>query len=245
MEEIMRQTIVTDWHTHILPGIDDGSRDTDESLAMLRSSALQGVSAVVLTPHFYPQNESPGRFLERRNDAWIRLEQAIAKQSGEGVDLPVRILGAEVYYFDELGGLDAEELSALCIGDTRILMVEMPSDTWSHRVFDCLEKLIFQRNVRPLIAHIDRYYKAVKDTESLDALIGEGLLVQLNTGALNGLMPRRKAFQWMRAGRVHRIGSDCHNMKDRKPELSEALALVRKQFGEDALAMYFAGAESK
>ena len=239
----MRQMIVTDWHTHILPGLDDGSRDPEESIAMLQSSAAQGVSAVVLTPHFYPQNESPGRFLERREAARFRLEKAIAEQAGEGIGLPVRVLGVEVYYFDELGGLDAEDLSALCIGDTRILMVEMPMDPWDHRVFACLEKLIYQRKIQPLIAHIDRYYKAVKDKEVLDALIGEGLLVQLNASAFQGQFSRRKALRWIQDGRIHLIGSDCHSMRDRKPELSGAIEVIRKQFGEEALARYFADVE--
>lgn len=244
MEEIMRQKTVTDWHTHILPGLDDGSRDPEESIGMLRSIAAQGVSAVVLTPHFYPQNETPARFLERRKGAGARLEGAIASLPDHGAGLPRRILGAEVYYFDELWRMDPAALSALCIGDTGILMVEMPSDSWGHRVFDCLEKLIYQQNVRPMIAHIDRCYKAVQDPEALDALIGQGLLIQMNAGALSGLMSRRNAYQWIRAGRIHRIGSDCHNMKDRKPELSGAMAWTRKHLDEAVVEELFAKAGS-
>ena len=245
MREITEQTNVTDWHTHILPGLDDGSRDPEESVAMLQSIAAQGVSAVVLTPHFYPQTESPTRFLRRREAARVRLEEAIEGRSDGGIDLPVRISGAEVYYFDELAKMDTEDLSALCIGNTRILMVETPMDPWDHRVFDCLESLIYQRKIRPLIAHIDRYYGAVGDEEALDALIAEGLLVQLNTGALEGFLSRRKAIRWMQAGRVHRIGSDCHNMQGRKPELAGAVDFVKKQFGDNAAAKYFAEAKSE
>ncbi|NLV70718.1 MAG: hypothetical protein GXY56_07540, partial [Clostridiales bacterium] len=86
---------------------------------------------------------------------------------------------------------------------------------------------------------------AVGDEEALDALIAEGLLVQLNTGALEGFLSRRKAIRWMQAGRVHRIGSDCHNMQGRKPELAGAVDFVKKQFGDNAAAKYFAEAKSE
>ena len=245
MEEITRPTIVTDWHTHILPGLDDGSRDPEESVVMLQSLAAQGVSAAVLTPHFYPQAESPRRFLQRRKAAQAILEEAIGRQPGKGLELPSRIPGAEVYYFDELWSLEEEHMSALCIGGSRILMIEMPGESWDHRVFDCLEKLIYRRSIRPLIAHIDRYYKAPGGEAALDALIGQGLLVQLNEGALSGMLAARKALRRMQAGRIHRIGSDCHNMQDRKPELRKAMDTVEKNFGREAAAKYFSDVEDK
>ena len=243
MEEIMQRKIATDWHTHILPGLDDGSRDPEESIAMLRSIAAQGVSAVVLTPHFYPQKESPRHFLERRRLSGDHMERAIASLSDGGESLPERIMGAEVYYFDELWAMDEIHLNALCIGAIRTLLVEMPADRWSHRVFDCLEKLLFQRNIRPMIAHIDRYWKAPGAEDALDALIAEGLLVQMNTGALQGLLGRRRALRWLEAGRIHHLGSDCHNMGTRKPELSYAMAWAEKQLGPNGPSELFGRAD--
>lgn len=244
MEEITRPTIVTDWHTHILPGLDDGSRDPEESVAMLQSLAAQGVSAAVLTPHFYPQAESPRRFLERRDASLLRLEKAVAEQAEGELPLPARIVGAEVYYFDQLWRMEEEHLSALCIGQSRILMVEMPSDPWDHSIFNCLERLMDQRNIRPLIAHIDRYYRAAKDESALDALIRQGLLVQINAGAFSGMLSARKALRWIRDGRVHRIGSDGHNMQDRPPRIAQAMEAVRRHFGDSAAADCFQAPDS-
>ena len=59
-----------DWHSHILPGIDDGSRDVSESLALIEKLSEQGVDTVVATPHFYADDNSVDAFLEKRNKAY-------------------------------------------------------------------------------------------------------------------------------------------------------------------------------
>ena len=72
---------LTDFHTHILPDFDDGSRSEEESLAMLRQEWQDGVRRVVLTPHFYPWRDTPERFLEQRAHAMERLQQAAAGEA--------------------------------------------------------------------------------------------------------------------------------------------------------------------
>ena len=231
---------MTDWHTHILPGMDDGSRDAEESLDMLAALADQQVSEVVMTPHFYAQAESPARFLKRRRKAQEQLAHAIESRTAEGAELPSCVAGVEVYYFDQLWQLDAEELRALCIGSSNILMVEMPETPWETRVYDTLEKLMYRKSVIPLIAHVDRCMDAITDSQAFDRLIADGLLVQLNTAAFEGMRSKRKAFRWMKSGRVHRIGSDCHNMQNRKPDIASAVRTVQKSLGEEAVRFYFA-----
>jgi protein-tyrosine phosphatase len=194
----------------------------------------------VLTPHFYAQLGSPSRFIERRKRASLVLESAIEKLPDAGLELPARILGAEVNYFDELWQLGEEELEGLCIGSTNILMVEMPEDSWSLRVYDSLEKLLYQRRVVPLIAHVDRCMHAITDSRAFEDLIEGGLLVQLNASAFENLRSRRKATRWMRDGLVHRIGSDCHNMGMRRPNIATALQAVQKSFDEQEVRQYFA-----
>ena len=77
-----RSLRMIDFHTHILPGIDDGSRDTEMSLAMLEAEMSQGVNTVVLTPHFYAHRRSIGHFLEKRQHALEKLQQALEKLQG-------------------------------------------------------------------------------------------------------------------------------------------------------------------
>jgi len=233
---------ITDWHTHILPAMDDGSRNVAESLEILTLCGVQGVSRVVLTPHFYPHKESPDSFLNRRAKSSNVLEKAALEYEQEALSvypLPSRVLGAEVYYFHELASIKQEDLFDLCIDQTNILMVEMPEEEWEESVFVCLERLLYERKIIPLIAHIDRYYKSVKDHERFQRLIEDGLRVQLNAEELINPFSRKRALRWIEKGLVHLIGSDCHNMKERKPNLDKAFDILQKRVGcERALSLF-------
>ena len=68
-----------DFHSHVLPGIDDGSSGVKESIAMLQSMARSGITHVVATPHFYAQYDSPERFLKRRGESEARLREEMEK----------------------------------------------------------------------------------------------------------------------------------------------------------------------
>ena len=99
---------MVDFHTHILPKIDDGSKSVEESLAMLRSEWEQGIQEVVLTPHFYPQMDDPREFLARRQASFERLQAAMGEEA-----LPKLRLGAEVYFY--YGMSNSEILKELVI----------------------------------------------------------------------------------------------------------------------------------
>ena len=86
---------VIDFHSHILPGVDDGSKNLEQSLAMLQMEAAQGIKRVVATPHFYAQHDKPEKFLRKREEAQRQLRQLISENPG----LPELSIGAEVYYF--------------------------------------------------------------------------------------------------------------------------------------------------
>ena len=95
-----------DFHSHILPGIDDGSKSVEMSLQMLRLLKAQGIDTVAATSHFYATQRSPQRFLFRRQEAWDKLRTAL------DADAPRILLGAEVLYFPGISHM--EELPELC-----------------------------------------------------------------------------------------------------------------------------------
>ena len=100
---------MTDLHSHILPCMDDGSRSTEESLAMLAMEAAQGISLVAATPHFDPRIDEPEAFLERRSMAEAVLREA----AGEDPRLPRLLMGAEVRYFRGISDCEALPLLTL------------------------------------------------------------------------------------------------------------------------------------
>ncbi len=197
-----------DFHTHILPGIDDGSKDVRQSLEMLRMEQKMGIDTVFLTPHFYASQNSPETFLNRREEAWERLQENL--EEGQ----PQLLLGAEVQYYESIGY--AENLRSLCIQGTNLLLLEMPFNRWDDRVVRTVLDLNGADGMQIVLAHIDRYLKFVKE-DVWDLFQRSGILMQLNASAFSGLLHRRKAVSLMQNGFVQFIGSDCHNLDSRKP----------------------------
>ena len=95
--------MITDFHTHVLPGVDDGSASVEESLALLQMEAEQGIGQVVATPHFYANHDTPERFLQRRERAEATLREALTGKP----DMPELFMGAEVYFFPGMSDSDA------------------------------------------------------------------------------------------------------------------------------------------
>lgn len=211
-----------DFHTHILPEVDDGSRSVIESVRMLNESVRQGVICAVLTPHFYASSDDPGRFLARRARALARLQSAYSRTS------PVLIPGAEVQYFSGITAM--EELPELCIGNTNLLLLEMPSQRWPRYVWDDLTTIRERYGVRIVIAHIERYI-GMQPRGSWEALVQSGHLVQVNAGYILSRFTRRRAVRMLEDGMIHFLGSDCHNMRKRPPRMGACARVLREEWG--------------
>lgn len=219
---------MTDFHTHILPGMDDGSRSPEESASLLRTLAAQGVTQVVATPHFYAGENSPERFLRRREAAWQRLQPLLEP------DMPRVILGAEVCYFEGIGHL--EELSRLCIEGARTLLLEMPFAAWSHRVLGDLLELADREELQVVLAHIERYMphqsKAV-----WHQVLDSGVWMQANADYFLDFRTRHTALRLLREGQIQLLGSDCHGLTHRPPHMDQAVRRIgAKPFGAQVLA---------
>ena len=219
----------TDFHSHILPGIDDGSKSVRMSIAMLRRLAAQGITRVVATPHFYAHQNSPEKFFARRDAAESTLRQAIAQVSG----LPEVIVGAEVCYFPGMSGTDL--LPALTIGSTSYILVEMPHGPWTQGMYRELENIRNRHGLMPIIAHVDRYIKPLQQYGIPDRLYDMEMVVQVNAGFFMDWRTRRLAVKMLENDRIHLLGSDCHNMSDRPPYLAGAMDTIRQKLGKEAL----------
>lgn len=217
--------MIADMHTHVLPGIDDGSPDLETSIRMLEEIQRQGIRRVVATPHFYANHDSPERFLARRAEAAGALSAA-----WKG-DVEVR-LGAEVYYFEGISDCDA--LEELTISGTNLLLVEMPPAPWPERAFQQLLEIRRKRNLIPVIAHLDRYVTALRSYGIPDRLAKMPLLVQVNAASLLQPFARSMVLKWLRKGQVHLLGSDCHSMGSRKPNLADAWKVIGDKLGRPA-----------
>lgn len=218
-----------DFHCHILPNVDDGSRSVKESIAMLQLQAEQGIGKVVATPHFYADYDSPERFLRRRRESEVRLREAIADHSG----LPQLAMGAEVHFFS---GMSATEiLPELAIAGKTHILVEMPHVTWTETMYRELEAISENHGLTPIIAHVDRYIGPLRTHGIPERLEELPVLVQANAGFFLDRWTSGMALRMLRKGQIHLLGSDCHNMDHRRPNLGPAAAVIRQKLGKEYL----------
>jgi protein-tyrosine phosphatase len=214
-----------DFHSHILPGVDDGSASVEESLKLLSLLAEQGVDTVVATPHYYPDRVSAAQFLRKREQAYERL----CERDLSG--LPRILLGAEVKYYDSISR--HSELELLCAGSSKVLLLEMPFSRWSEMTVKEVEKLVRSRGVTVVLAHIERYL-AFQTPEIWERLFESGVLTQVNASFFVGFN-RRKALNMLASGMINVIGSDCHNLTSRQPQMGKAAQAISKRFGAECL----------
>lgn len=222
--------MVTDFHSHILPEIDDGSRSVEESIAMLRIEAEQGIRHVVATPHFYPQYQTPEVFLEKRDRAEAILREEMQKHEG----LPQLSVGAEVYFFHGISQSDC--LKELTIAQKSCILLEMPEYSWSDSMFREIVDIHSRQGITPIIAHVDRYRRYFRSSGIPQRLQAMPVMVQANAEFFLNRATVGKACRMLRSGQIHLLGSDCHNLTSRAPNLANAVASIRKRCGEDAIA---------
>lgn len=208
---------MTDIHTHILPGVDDGAATLEQSLAMLKTCQEQGVDTVVLTPHFYPWTETLDSFLERREEAFRQLRGAMQE------DMPRLVLGAEVAWYPNLDTMS--RIGELTLGESNCLLVEMPNAPWTETMLEQIYRLGAVAGVIPILAHVDRYLHLQKEGQ-IDTLQEMGVVMQLSARMLLTPLKRRKALSLLREG-TWVLGSDCHDTEQRSPCMGPAVQQLR------------------
>ena len=219
-----------DFHTHILPGMDDGSRDCAQTLAMLREMARQGVDTAGATPHFYRRENTPAAFLERRARSYALLRPHLTPE------LPRLLLGAEAAFFP--GMAQAEDTALLCIENTRTLLVEMPCRPWGRAVPAELTALAARFIV--VLAHVERFW-FLQSPATRRFLLEGPCRLQVNAGGLCLWPTRVLELPYLRRGAVTVIGSDCHGTLYRPPCAGRAYGVLAQKLGPEKVQALQAG----
>lgn len=222
-----------DLHTHVLPGIDDGAPDLAAGLALCRRLREQGVDTVVATPHWRsPRFEVDGAGIAA---AWAELSAAAAAQV-PGLTL---VLGAE-HHCSGAEDPAAFAGSARPLGDTQLVLVELPDDHLPPRAWAVLFETI-RRGRRPILAHPERCRGLRREGEQLAAFVDAGGLLQLTLGSLIGRMGW--SMRWHSRGLLRRfpgaclVASDSHNLDARRPEWDRLPAVWRHLVPTDLQAV--------
>lgn len=198
-----------DIHTHILPNMDDGAKDIEQSKIMLQMLKEQGITDVVLTPHYYPFESPLKTFLKKREECFNEVK-AVFDELGLNAHI-----GAEVYFSDML--LAQESLKDLCIDGGRYLLLELPfGERDKQKIISTMHKLNANYSIKIILAHLNRYRRFFKK-DFLDEVNKMGCLVQVDATVLNNKFKRKKILKYIDQGLIHLVGSDCHNSTTRKP----------------------------
>ena len=218
-----------DFHTHVLPGIDDGSRSPEMTQALLEHSAEVGIGRLVATPHFYAQRESFDKFLDKRKAA---LDRVLAAKAG-WKQIPTLHVGAEVYFFPAMGS--ADRLRELCILGTDILLLEMPFAQWHKDVVREVRDICEKQKLRIILAHVERYYGFQKDMSYWNEIMELPVTVQINTGTFTDFWKKGFCMRMLKERDTVLLGSDCHNPDTRPQNMDAGRAAIQKKFGSEML----------
>ena len=174
--------MLTDYHCHILPGIDDGAYDVDTSLAMIETMKEQGVERIIATPHFYAHEErSLTEYLIRREIAYESIADFAAVQN--------IMLGAEIaieHGISKIHGIDR-----LAIEDTGNILLELPFRDLEDWMLEEIEAITSEYGLTVILAHVHRYPEYYS-AENMERLLKTDAVFQFNNEAF--LVERDKAL---------------------------------------------------
>jgi protein-tyrosine phosphatase len=219
---------LVDIHTHILHGVDDGAKDLQDALALLRLARENGTTQLVLTPHYrgHWRSNTPRLLRER----FAELSEQAAKELPD-----VKLyLGNEAGIEREVGEKVAEG-RILPVGDSRYVLLEFDYNSSRIQVINGVMEVI-SSGFMPIIAHAERYDIFRKDKQLPDEILHVGAMIQLNADSVMGscgLRAKLCCLRLLSRGQVHFIASDGHDLKYRKPVLRDCFAYVAKRFGEE------------
>ena len=218
-----------DLHTHILPGLDDGSRTMDDAVDMARAALADGIRAVAATPHV--RDDYPTR-VEEMETGVAALREALA---AAGVPLQV-LSGGEVAH-DRLSRLPADEVARFGLGgNPEYLLVEFPYTGWP-LALPAQVRALLSRGIVPVLAHPERNADVQRDPELLRPLVLMGALCQVTASSLDGRIGKRSratGLALVETGLAHLVASDAH-----APEIRGiGMAAAARTIGDRALARW-------
>ena len=213
-----------DIHSHILPGIDDGSKNEDISKKLLELAKLNGTTDIIATPHTLSASNFD-------RPTWSTIERLAKEIAQEGINIHT---GAELEVNWDIQELIKEDSSEYCLANSHYLLAELPSQTIPNYAEEFFYELQM-KGKRVIIAHPERHPLLQKDPSILSKWVKKGIFLQCNAGSFAGVFgPDVKEFAkvLLQHDLVHFIGSDAHNLRKRTTDTSIAKAEIIRIAGE-------------
>lgn len=209
-----------DFHTHVMPGVDDGSRNLEMTMDMIYNSQEQDVEYICVTPHFIT-----GEY-EIDHESYNRNFESLKESIGNKVKL---VQGLEIYINPELPKL-YDEKKIWGLNENKYLLIELPMQQYPIYT----DKIFYElrlRGARPVLAHPERNLAIMKNPELLIDLLNQGNLAQMNAGSLMGSYGgeiKKFAEKLVSMNLIHMLGSDAHNNGRRNTNIKPGYERVKE-----------------
>lgn len=213
-----------DLHTHIIPGIDDGSKNMNDTIEMLKNAKAAGYTGVVATPHYIE-----GSYASNNADKFKLINDIKEEIKVQNIELDIYI-GNEVFITDSIENLLSSG-KIYSINNSKYILIELPMTGGSNGLQSCIFKL-FSLGYTPIIAHPERYSFVQKDPNKLIDYIDQGVLFQLNSGSLfghYGKTAQKAARILLKHDMIQLIATDTHSGKSSSySQISDVCKLISK-----------------
>lgn len=217
-----------DLHTHILPGVDDGARELEQAMVLVRMAYADGTRHLFLTPHYRGKYRRNGP--QRLRAGFAALQQLVSQQMPD-MNL---YLGNEIHWeADAPDQLDAGQV--LSLHDSGYCLLEFHSAALRSQVLTGVAEMV-RYGYTPIIAHAERYEVFRRDRTLTEEVLAMGALIQLNADSIlggNGWGVKRFCHSLLKKHQVHFVASDAHDAADRPPLLSACIKAVAKKYGQE------------
>jgi protein-tyrosine phosphatase len=228
-----------DIHSHILPGLDDGAANWQDTLNMARAAVAEGITTIIATPH-----HANGRYTNIAFEVAEHTHRINERLQTAGVPITIKP-GQEIRVHDDL--LEAwyrDEL--LSLAGSHYILIEMPSSHIPKAMNELIHELQML-NLKPIIAHPERNAEIVRHPQRLAELNDAGAFAQVTTHSLLGGFGRRieqSAWSLCRAGLIHIVSSDAHHLERRGFCLTETYEVIRQRMGEEWMSYFLSNAQA-
>lgn len=208
-----------DLHSHLLPDIDDGPGNLDESVSLARAFVTAGIVRVAATPHVNHVHQNTPKLIVERRTALI--DRLVAE------DIPLRVESGAEIAAEVAIRLEHADLLHLTLGGGEWLLIEPSTAATTFEIHQAVFE-IQGRGFRVLLAHPERIPAIQGDLGLIADLIRSGIRTQITAESLSGRFGRKAqktSDEMLKQGLVHIVASDAHHAIDRPPGMSRELRL--------------------
>jgi protein-tyrosine phosphatase len=220
-----------DIHSHILPGLDDGAKTLEDSVAMVRMAAAAGTTDIVASPHANQEYAFDPQTVE---DKISELQAAVGEK-------PRIYYGCDFHLTPENIDNAIHSFERYSINHKGYLLVEF-SDFLIPKTTDEIFARLMRAHMRPIVTHPERNQLLQRRVGDLEKWVTQGVLMQVTAQSFLGRFGRTAKLvsdELMGRGMVQFVASDAHDIKWRVTAMDEAYRYVQKQFGEEAALRVF------